>query len=610
MRSSPVPPLLLLLLALLAPGAHADDLDKDTLEGMDAEVRGSWVEAVQAFSRASSEAPGDTRKALRLRMARQRGIAVWKPQIDDLMKEKQYEEAARAVAIATLIDADQPTIASAARALEKMGVKVEEPRADEMVSPLFPQRCARGRLRCWSVIGPTFGRATRLVDGGVRFLLAAQEKEGHWSSKKYGGGGLYDAGVTALALQVLVSDGPGGLVGDRGTAARRAADALVAAQGKDGSIGTKATHAYLYCTVIATEALAEYAIVAGEMDRYREPLVRARDHILDAQNRGSGWRYEPHGGESDTSVTGRAVAALHMLRNAGIEVPNDAMEGALAWIDAVVEPEYAQIGYNAAGGLSARTAEKQDLFPADRTAAMTASGALAVSYIGVPRLWLPKSLGLISACPPERRYPDMYYWQLGSRAQVAATGTVPAHWYAALVDAAASCVQSDGGMAASGPWGSDGGRIYATAMTVLALAAPYAEPGPGGKEAAPASQFLHDFTRDVSVAAAASETPTGVYVDPGMRLVVAARGTIQPWVGSPQVAWDGIKHDLKSYRPLIRGVTFGCLLGRIGPEGKPFKIQSEKAITLNGYGELFLLVNDDRPEDGSGAWNVRIKLDN
>jgi hypothetical protein len=450
MNLSPAPPLLLLL--LLAPRAAAEDLDKDTLDGMDAEVRGNFVEAAQAFARASEAAPGDTRRSLRLRFARQRGIAIWKPQIDLLLKEKRLEDAARAVAVASLVDPGHSTVVSAARVLEKAGVKVEGPPDGEMISPLFPRRSAKGRLRCWSTLGPPFGRASRLVEGGVKFLLATQEPDGYWSSKKHGGGELYNAGVTALALQALLADGPGGLAGDRGAAARRAADALVALQAKDGAIGTRATHAYIYCTVIATEALAEYAAIAGEVERYREALGRARDHILDAQNPGLGWRYEPRGNENDTSVTGRAVAALRMLRIAGIEVPETAMQGAMAWIDRMVEPTYGQIGYNSQGGAPARPAGKQELFPPEQSHSMTAAGVLATCYIGAERPWLPISLGLLSEVPPKSRYPDMYYWQLGSRAYVAATGAVPAAWYEALVDAAASCAQADGGISASGTW--------------------------------------------------------------------------------------------------------------------------------------------------------------
>jgi len=324
---SPAPPLLAIV-ALLALPAAAEELDADTLAGMDAEARGNWVEAAQAFARAAAAAPGDTRRALRLRYARQRGIAVWKPQIDLMLKEKRFEDAARAVAVASLIDPDNAAIASASRTIEKAGGKVAGPPAEETVSPLFPNRSAAGRTRCWSTVGPPFGRASKMIDDGVRFLIATQNEKGFWDSAKYGGSELHNAGVTGLALLVLLVDGPGGLSGDRAAAAQRAVDYLVGCQADDGVFGTRATHSFIYNTTLATEALAEYAVIMGETDRLRGPLERARDFIVDAQNRGAGWRYDPQGGESDTSVTGRAVYALHALRHAGIAFPDQSLQDA------------------------------------------------------------------------------------------------------------------------------------------------------------------------------------------------------------------------------------------------------------------------------------------
>ncbi len=606
MTLSPAPPLLAIL--LLAPLAAAEDLDKDTLDGMDAEVRGSWVEAAQAFARAAAAAPGDTRRALRLRYARQRGIAVWKPQIELMLKEKRFEDAARAVAVASLIDPENPAIVSAGKTLENAGTKVAAPPADEAVSPLFPGRSAQGRVRCWSTIGPPFGRASRMIDDGVRFLLAEQDKKGFWDSDKYGGQPLFDAGVTGLALLALLVDGPGGLAGDRGTAARRAADYLVETQADDGVFGTKQTHSFIYNTSLATEALAEYAAIARETDRLRGPLERARDFIVDAQNPRSGWRYDPRGGENDTSATGRAVCALKRLRLAGIEVPDTSFFGAQAWMDSMVEPTYGTIGYNYPGGAPARPEGKLATFPPEHSLSMTAAGVLATCYTGSERPWLPKSIALLSEVPPSSRYADMSYWLLGARAPVAATGTVPAGWSGALVNAAAGCTRPDGGMAACDVWSDEGGRIYATAMTVLALAAPFSEPAPEGSLGATASAFLRKGAGESAVPAAASEAATGIYADPGMRVTMTVRGTIQPWVGSPKVASDGIKHNLKAYRPLLKGAPFACLLGKIGTEGKPFRIQDGKPVTLNAHGQLYLLANDERPEDGSGSWTVRISL--
>jgi len=609
---SPAPPPFLaraLALLLLLPLAAAQDSEKDSLAGMDAEVRGDWVLAAQAFARAAEAAPGDTHRSLRLRMARQRGIAFWKLQIDALLKEKLPEDAARAVMVASLIDPDNDSIASLRHKVEQAGATVPPPPPpDGPVSPLFPHRSALGRVRAWSTLGAPFGKACRLIDAAQRFLVEAQDKKGQWDAKKYGGDGGYDTAITGLALLTLMVDGPGGLVGDRGIAARRAADYLVDAQRDDGGIGSNLLHSHIYCATLATEALAEYGIMSGDTERIRKTLERARDFLVDAQTRGAGWGYKSRDSANDTSITGRAVYALQRLRLAGVDVPDRSMRDAMAWIESMVEPNFGQIGYNFPGGAPARPAERQDTFPPEYSHSMTAAGLLATCYIGAEPEWAPKAVALLAEVPPMPRYPDMYYWQLGSRAFVAKTGAVPANWYSALVDSAVSCSKADGGMADCGVWQGYGGRIYATAMTVLALAAPYSEPPPNDK-APTASSFLADGRREVVVPADKEETPTAIYVEPGMKLTVTTSGTIEPWDGSPRATCDGIKNDIRSYRPLLRGAPFACLLGRVGPEGRLFRIQERKPVVLSSCGQLYLLANDERPEDGTGEWAVRFELE-
>jgi hypothetical protein len=583
--------------------AGADEPDKDTLAGMDAEVRGDWVEAAQAFARAAEAEPGDARRGTRLRYARQRGIDFWRTQIDLLFKEKRPEDAARAVAFARLVDPDHAAAAGATQKLKALGVAVPDlPAPAEGPAP-FPQRSAAGRLRCWVSLGASFAKAERLIDAGIRFLVATQEENGSWDSDEHGGGPLFDTGNTALALLALLADGKP--EGDREPAARRAAENLAGRQADDGCIGSRASYSFLYGSTLATEALAEYAILAGGKERFGRTIGKGRDFIVDAQNPGSGWRYEPRGGDSDTSLTACAVAALERVRLAGFDVPHGAFRGGLAWVDQMTEAGSGRIGYISTGGMDARPRGKEGLFPPEHGAAMTGAGVLVVCYVGEQRATLSASLSILAAHPPSERYADIYYWWRAARAFVAATGQVPATWYAALVDAAKALSRLDGAIASRDVWGDDGGRIYATAMTVLALAAPYAEPA----EARPdlASQFVRTGAREVHVPAAVAATPTGIYAEPGMRVLVTGRGQIQPWVGSPKSGVDGIKHEIKSYRPLLKGAPFACLLGRIGPEGRPFRIQCDKPLALAGHGQLFLLANDERPEDGTGAWKVRLE---
>ncbi|MHC4548251.1 MAG: prenyltransferase/squalene oxidase repeat-containing protein [Planctomycetota bacterium] len=594
---------------LLVCSLRAQELDADTRAGMDAEVAGDWVAAVEAFARAAETGPRDARKARRLRNARRRGFARWSLELDAHLQAKRYEEAARALQLARRIDPKHHKVKGALKRLTQLGVALPElPPAGEKAHPLFPRRSPGGRVRCWPRLGGAFTRAETTIDGGLDFLVQTQEDEGSWDAKKHGGDGRYSAGVASLALLALLTRGPEGLEGERGQAARRAASYLQSAQAADGFFGTKETITYMYQTALATEALAEYAVLAGQLDALKPKLEKARDFLLAAQSPGAGWRYEPRD-ESDTSVTAMVVAALHGARRAGLAVPDTAFTDAVAWVAKMTDKEYGQIGYNFPGGAPARPEGLQDAFPPEHSHSMTAAGSLVLVYAGAAPKTLPLSLDLVRALPPGARYPDMYYWQVGARAFVAAHGSVPREWYEALVAAVASCRRSDGGMRASGVWGADGGRIYATAMCVLALAAPYREPPPAGADQGNASAFLEKKERTVGLAAVAGEIATGIYVDPGRQIRVEARGHIVPWIGGPKVTVHGIKHKRKSYRPLLKSAPFGCLLGRVGPDGKPFRLKPEKKTTLKDSGQLYLLVNDERPADGKKSWRVTVRLE-
>jgi len=181
---------------------------------------------------------------------------------------------------------------------------------------------------------------------------------------------------------------------------------------------------------------------------------------------------------------------------------------------------------------------------------------------------------------------------------------MPEHWYAALIKAAKECRSKDGGMRARGPWGSVGGRIYATAITALALSAPCREPLASGLSA---TRFLETRKRSVDVAGWETATPTGIYVESGMLLQVEAKDGIRPCDDGPVMGPDGVRgKDYGSARPRVRSAPVGCLLGRID-DGKPFVLKPGKN-TLRGYGHLWLLCNEKPAKDNYGWWVVTFKL--
>jgi hypothetical protein len=563
------------VLLLLAASVAAED--PGTLAGMDAVVYGDWAAACEAFSKVE----GDPRSNLRLSAARKQAIARLAPALEALTKQKRWTQLAEAGACGLAIDPSHYRYTGAVSRAAKAGV-AELPAVDARVHP-------------WAAYGMAFGEAQVLIKGCLDFLEKTQEAEGDWDCAEHGGGGSSsDPGVTALALLALLPH--------RRPAADRAAQALLKMQDPDGCFGSSGSSKWAYNTGFATEALARYALATGQVDRCRDALRKSVEYLVDARSSGGGWRYERRGSECDTSVTVHVVCALHAAERAGVKVDPEAFRGARAWMTSMTDPNFGQVGYNFPGGAAARPAELQNAFPPERTQSMTAAACVAQVCAGASAFQLGKSFSLLREMPPMARYPDMYYWDLATRAYVRAWGQIPAPWYGALVEAATPCRAEDGGMKACDVWSSDGGRIYTTAITALALAAPYAAERPQGS----ARAFLEEGSRTVTVSAAEHLTPTGIYVESGMVLEVQAQGALCPYRDGPMIGPEGTREKLRGpAKPVVGKAPFCCLLAQVD-DGEPFVPQLDKKNTMRGFGHLWLFVNDEGRGDNFGAFEVRI----
>lgn len=583
---------------LLAAALHAGEFDADTLAGMDAEVAEDWARAVIAFERAeAARTPG---ASARLRHARTRGIELWQGELKALVAAERWEEAAQAVAIARLIQPNHSAVSGTASRLVKKGVPIPDLAAGAGDAGPFPGRSPTRKMLHWGALGAAATRGDRIVQGCLDFLVRTQSDDGSWDPEKFGGAEGGESGVAALALLALLSEGEAGLAGPRGDAARRAKDHLATLLAADQGY-------YHYYTLLPAEAVAEYAIITGATPELRAVLETVRDRIVEAQNPGAGWRYKARCRENDTSLTSLAVYAIDRLARAGIDVPPTALAGASVWIESMRDKEFGQIGYNMPGGACARPEGLQDAFPPEYSQAMTSAGTLAWVYCGRPQADVRRSLVLIRAAPPEAEHPDFYYWHLGARAQVACAGHVDRRWYSALVAACERVVNEDGGIDPRDPWSPDGGRIYATATCALALAAPYREPPLAPAQRWSASQFLSSGERSVIVWGAGEEE-TGVYLDPSIQVEVRVAGRMELSKGLPKLGPEG-NADVRHLARVLKGAPFGCLLGRIGPEGKPFPIEAGKPFRTKTPGHLHLLPNDPEPgDDGDGLWTVTVRL--
>ncbi|MCC5849337.1 MAG: terpene cyclase/mutase family protein [Verrucomicrobia bacterium] len=214
-----------------------------------------------------------------------------------------------------------------------------------MLVPLaWGQRGAQG-LQVGETLPPELDNMYR---AGLSFLASTQTNSGNWTDN-YG----QQPGVVGLAVLAFLASGEDPNFGPYRVQIRRAAEYIVSQQDANtGYIGNS-----MYNHAFATLALAELYGHLREPD-VGLPLRRAIDLILtsQAQNPNNAWRYSPTSKDADTTVSGGHMVALFAARNAGLEVPEEALEKGLQFFKNSMAPD-GGIGYTGpTGGNSTRTA--------------------------------------------------------------------------------------------------------------------------------------------------------------------------------------------------------------------------------------------------------------
>ncbi len=295
----------------------------------------------------------------------------------------------------------------------------------------------------------------------------------------------YDPGVSGLALLAYLGAG----FTDRGTdndnpyarTVRNGLRYLITIQDDEGCFGPRASQHFMYNHAIATLGMAE-AYWMTRNPRYKKPAQEGLNFIAMARNPYLAWRYDPRGGENDTSVTGWMVMALKSGKFGGLDIDPDAFEGARAWVDKMTDAEFGQVGYVQAGGQAARPEGLQDRFPAEKSQSMTSVGMLTRILMGEdPRqsAMIKKGANLCLEALPSWNADDgsidMYYWYYGTLAMFQVGGSPWRKWNEAMKGAIVKHQQprTSGSKTGSwdpiGPWGPDGGRVYSTANMVMCL---------------------------------------------------------------------------------------------------------------------------------------------
>ncbi len=357
--------------------------------------------------------------------------------------------------------------------------------------------------------------ARPVIESGLAWLARHQERDGSWAPKQFSascagevlcadpGYEDYQIGVTALATLALLGYGAApartrvvkdevlGSTPDLAESVSRALRWLRQVQASDGAIAQAANAKQMYGHAIATGALVEGYALCGD-PQLRDAAQKAVDWLVRARNPGQGWRYRQRDGETDTSVTGWCLFALYLARLTGLTVPDDAFTEPRDFLARVTTAQF-QSGYTRIedAGIKVVVQGKNDEYANHPT--LSAIAFLARHLIDgnrLPAAYRQGTAKLLAADPPQwdpaKKTIDYYYWYHATEALHQAAGTASESWRSwqkSLVSSLTlgqgrnkkACMHGSWSADTSkgyGRWAFEGGRVYATAIALLALEAP------------------------------------------------------------------------------------------------------------------------------------------
>ena len=182
----------------------------------------------------------------------------------------------------------------------------------------------------------------RIYERGLQYLVATQTEEGSFPGN-YGS----EPATAAMAMMAMFAHGDDPNHGPYAKSIKRSLEYLLKnSDEKTGYIGRS-----MYNHGFATLALAE-AYGAVQDDRIAPALKKAVELILSSQekNRFKAWRYSPEAQDADSSVSAACFVALIAARNAGLRVPENAIDGALKFFTDCQSPSGGGIGYTPGSG--------------------------------------------------------------------------------------------------------------------------------------------------------------------------------------------------------------------------------------------------------------------
>jgi hypothetical protein len=303
-----------------------------------------------------------------------------------------------------------------------------------------------------------------MYDRGLQYLASSQSEKGDWSGTgTEGPRGEVGPGPTGLALMAFLASGEDPNFGLYSNNVRKALRSIISEQNEQTGIIGQSMYHHGFAMLGLSEA---YGAVdernlwpdrkaPRSVGQALELAVRA---ALTSQKRNplGGWRYSPAATDADTSVSGAVLVGLLAARNAGVEVPDEAVNRAIAYYQQMTSPS-GTVGYSGGmGGFGDSLAR---------------SSIAALVYAVARRKDLKEFKATVSYLRDQVEQTNGPYLEYSRyyQAQALFQGDVAAweKWNKLLIRQLKQSQQSNGSF--QGQWGP----AFSTSMSLLALALNY-----------------------------------------------------------------------------------------------------------------------------------------
>lgn len=278
--------------------------------------------------------------------------------------------------------------------------------------------------------------ATIATSDALQWLVAAQESDGSWNPARWGGRDRWRVGLSGLAISALAD------FEDELPDLRRALDRGVAflsrQQAADGRFGPPFAE-YLYNHAPATLAILHV------MERYPVPELdavarRAVDHLLSEQSSRGGWGYAGGADAPNAVISAWPLEALLQARAHGRSDLDRSIGSALTWLRSLVDGR-GRLGYDRPGA-----------FP---------HGVATPTAVGL-------GLGASSSWPPGLLDGDYDLLALYFLSGAPSDDVTRERLRRRVASLQVRSGTHAGSFRSADRWARDGGRVYATALALLA----------------------------------------------------------------------------------------------------------------------------------------------